>query len=301
MKIKLGVVIQGPLITFGQGVNNLVSGFSTLTTIEKNVKNIKKNGFKYIVSTWLPSTIEEQNILSELRHNEIAVCQNEVPKLFDPDHRYKQHYGVYKGAEALIDISDDITYLLKIRTDMLMPEIFWDWIAKAIDPSDNKLYVSELMNRPYYQGDFIYLANKTVFLNFLEVILRHEDRIIHPSIAFDIGMKNCIARNFRKNFILSLFTRIMFFIDFLISSKSFVDNWNVFVFKYIGVIPEDVWNEILWRDRSIKSFMNSTFFKFDNLEIHTNVSFLSNFKTLVNDHKIYYQKSIKYWWRSNLK
>lgn len=101
--MKLGVVIQGPLVTYGQGPNNSRSGFSTLTTIEKNVENIKKNGFCYIVSTWLPTTTEEQNVLFALKHNEIAVCQNTVPKLFDPDHRYKQHYGVFKGAEFILE------------------------------------------------------------------------------------------------------------------------------------------------------------------------------------------------------
>ena len=174
-----------------------------------------------------------------------------------------------------------------------MPEIFWDWVAMVIDVGDNKLYVSELMNRPYYQGDFIYLANKTVFLRFLEVVIGYGGRTIHPSIAFDMGVKNCIARNFGKNYDLSFLSRLMFFIDFTFRKKTFFDNWNVFLFKYIGVIPEAVWNEIIWRDRRIGSFLKSTYFKFDNLSIDIHASFLNNFKTLMNEYKIYYKKCIK--------
>ena len=56
------------------------------------------------------------------------------------------------------------------------------------------------MNRPYYQGDFIYLAEREVFLEFLTTVVNYRGRIIHPSIAFDMGAKHCEACNFGADY-----------------------------------------------------------------------------------------------------
>jgi hypothetical protein len=46
MNKEIGVVIQGPLITYGQGPNISVSGFNTLETILLNIERIQKIGLK---------------------------------------------------------------------------------------------------------------------------------------------------------------------------------------------------------------------------------------------------------------
>ncbi len=103
-----------------------------------------------------------------------------------------------KGAEELLQIEGDITHLVKIRTDMLMPEEFWEWAYTVSEKNEKKLYVSELMNRPYYLGDFVYLADKNIFLSYLTTVVNYQSHIIHPSIAFDMGIKHCEARNFGR-------------------------------------------------------------------------------------------------------
>ena len=180
-----------------------------------------------------------------------------------------------------------ITHLAKIRTDMLMPESFWKWCATC--NTDEKLYVSELQ-RPFYQGDFVYLAGRVVFLAFLTTVVGYKGRIIHPSIAFDMGLKHCEARNFGCKYGQGQAGKIRFLIDFLFRPGIVKSNWNHFIYQYMGVMPEEIWVDIKWRDRRIGSFLQGAWFKFNNSEITRSMRIYENIKTIFLEYKIYRTK-----------
>lgn len=293
--MKIGIVIQGPLVTYGQGPNNSNGGFYSLETILENVERMSKFGFCYIVSTWVPLNIQEKEMINALENASIRIIQNLTPQIFDPDHRYKQHFGVLRGAEALLRMYGDVTHLVKIRTDMLMPEVFWEWAYVVSEKADKKLYVSELMNSPFYQGDFIYLADREVFLAFMTTVVNYKNRIIHPSIAFDMGIKNCETRNFVGVYGGGFFWRIYFLVDFIFRADVVRKHWNEFIGKYVGVMPVSIWVNIKWRERSIGSFLDSSLFKFDTLELTQNVKTLGNIITLIRDFRTYWVKCLKMW------
>jgi hypothetical protein len=291
--MKLGVIIQGPLISFGQGPNNSNAGFDTLETILENVARMKRYGLLYILSTWSPSNEQEQIIIDALKDANINIIHNLSPQLFDPDHRYKQHFGVLKGAEALLERCVDITHFVKIRTDMLMPESFWEWVYVISSRNEHKLYVSELMDKPFYQGDFIYLADREIFMAFLTTVVNYKSRIIHPSVAFDMGLKHCEAQNFGVVYGRGFFGRISFLLDFILRTGVTKKYWNQFISKHIGVMPEVIWIDIKWRGRRIESFLKGAWFKFDNLEITQDIAFFDNLKSLFREYKIYWAKCRK--------
>jgi hypothetical protein len=291
--MKLGVVIQGPLVTYGQGPNNSNIGFVTLNTILENIAKLQKLELCYIVSTWLPSSQQELDIISSLKNFNVNILQNSIPQLFDPDHRYKQHFGISRGANVLLENYSDITHLVKIRTDMLMPDSFWEWVCVVSDNDNNKLYVSELMNRTFYQGDFIYLGTREVFLRFLNNVISSGNVIVHPCIALDMGVKNCYSWGYLNVCGYGKFRRISFLIDFILRSSKLRKKWNLFIAKHIGTLPESIWVAIKWRDRSIGSFLNSSSFKFDSAPIINDVNVIGNLQGLITDFKIYFIKCIR--------
>jgi hypothetical protein len=291
--MKLGVIIQGPLISFGQGPNNSNDGFNTLETILENVARMSKYDLCYIVSTWSPASQPEQNIIKALESANVSVTHSLSPQLFDPDHRYKQHYGVLKGVEALLGMCGDITHFVKIRTDMLMPEIFWEWVYAVSGSDEKKLFVSELMRKPFYQGDFVYLAEREIFLDFLTTVINYKSRIIHPSIAFDMGIKHCEARNFGVIYGRGIFGQIRFLIDFFLRSGTVRKHWNQFISKHIGVMPEAIWLDIKWRDRKVGAFLEGAWFKFDNSPVTERIAFRKNIRTLIREYKTYWVKCRK--------
>ncbi len=79
--MKLGVIIQGPLISFGQGPNDSIGGFGTLDTILGNSTFICKKGLPYIVSTWSPSNVQEQHIIDALRDANVSLTHILSPKI----------------------------------------------------------------------------------------------------------------------------------------------------------------------------------------------------------------------------
>jgi len=286
---NIGIVIQGPLVTYGQGPNNKPEGFNSMDTILANVKNIKKNGFEYVVSTWTPKNSNESSLLENLFEEGIFVTCNNSPTIFDPDHRYKQHFGILLGMQEL-GRQKNINYIVKIRTDMLMPDSFWDWIKRISEKNESVLYVSELMNQSFYMGDFIYAAPKDIFVDFINSILKYESKIIHPLIAFDNGVKYCQQKgyfNFQKN----RFQKFYLFYLFSIRKKSIKMIWDHFIATNLGVLPEEIWNNIRWRGRRIGSFLTSSNFNFDTSPLSTHrMSSKKNVENLIDGYVRYWEK-----------
>lgn len=272
----IGLVIQGPLITYGQGPNNTPEGFNTLESLAANIGRANSLGFSYCLCTWEPQTPTEREVLDIIIAKRIRVLTLRPPSILDPDHRYKHHYGIRKAVDEL-----DSQYIVKIRTDMVMPDAFWDWITNHLD---DRLVVSELI-MPFYLGDFIYAAKRETILTFLDSILSHGAEVLHPSITTDIGFKYFeAATGFKisKNGMLPLYT---------VRRKTTTGHWNHFAAKYVNVIPENVFRAIIWRGKRIEDIIRISAFKFDTappfpeLDVNFLLSEYLRFFTKRNDRR----------------
>jgi hypothetical protein len=291
---NIGVIIQGPLVTYGQGPNNVAAGFNTCDTILKNIHNIQKAGFKYVVSTWKPLNEDEQIVLESLLKEKTSIVCNDAPTIFDPDHRHKQRVSILLGIQEL-DRQNDIDYFVKIRTDMLMPERFWNWVGEIGAKNEPRLHVSELMKQPFYMGDFIYAANRDIFIDFVNSVLKYNAKIIHPSIAFDDGIKYCQHKGcleFEKNTFKAL--RVINLFSF---RKNLTNRlWNDFIAAHLAVLPEEIWNDIVWRKRRIGSFLQTSNFKFDVLPLTSNqMSSAQSVIAIAEDYLKYWEKGHRYY------
>ena len=191
----IGVVIQGPLITFGQGPNNSKEGFNTFQTIIQNIESIEKLGFQYILSTWKPSNKREEAVAVQLSDAEVNMIALDSPSVSDPDHRYKHHYGIQKGVEK---IDQDVDYIIKIRTDQLYKKDFWSFMVSIAKKDTEKLCISELYHEPFFMGDFVYAGKRSVIEKFITGFLGYKSKNYHPCLAMDIGIKYCNISKFRK-------------------------------------------------------------------------------------------------------
>jgi hypothetical protein len=244
---KIAVVIQGPLISFGQGPNNNSNGFDVRETVKENVRQISARGFPYTVATWSPINQREHDILSMMQVEGVEVNVMPIPTISDPDHRFKHHYGIAQAANILPG-----DFIIKIRTDMLMPPAFWDWIINAID---DRLIVSELIS-PLYLGDFVYAGSRSTVLEFLNTIIEYQGSDIHPSITSDTGLKYLIhKRNFTLDKSLLRF--------YVFNKVELTTAWNGLIENCINVIPVELWREIKWRGKPMNSILNVDAFKFD--------------------------------------
>lgn len=286
----IGVVIQGPLITFGQGPNNSEKGFNSFQTIIENIENIGKFKFQYVVSTWDSNTEHEKKIIDQLTNLGIRIIISKIPTVDDPDHRYKHHYGIYKGIEAL---DKDVSFIVKIRTDQLYTNEYWKFIT-SLERSDNyKLCISELYDDPFFVGDFIYAGKREAFEKFITGFLEYRSKNLHPCLAMDIGIKYYNIVKFKEFPII-----IPSFVYFIFMPNYTRNLWNAFISEHIIVIPANIRDSILWRGVPIGDIVSSDFFKFNTLPINKNIKFIDRLVNYIRHIKIFlfkkYPRVVKY-------
>ena len=255
-------IIQGPLITFGQGPNNSIEGFNSLETIQRNVCLLKRNNINIIIVVWKSQNEKEKQIITELRSDNLIDHFLELtpPKLKDKDHRFKHHYAIYKGLKK-IDNYDSESIIIKLRTDMLLNQFIINQIFNT--SKNNKLLVSHLTYQPFYIGDFIYAGRKIVFDKFIRSVISNNKHIL-PSIGEDIGLKYLISESkldtFHKWPSIPMLIRYLYFLFY--REQRILGKWNTFVNSKIITLPEEAWNEIVWRNKKIRDIIDSSHFQF---------------------------------------
>ncbi|MXV17472.1 class I SAM-dependent methyltransferase [Hufsiella ginkgonis] len=247
-------VIQGPLLTFGQGPNNSIEGFNAINTVIANVAQLERRRIKFVVCTWR----SDEHLVAEAPFFPAPNILLESPYPLDVDHRFKHHYAVKQGVEFLkerypVKSSDMV---VKIRTDMKMPDSFWNWLMT--DPvSPEKLLVSELYH-PFYLGDFVFAGTCSVLDDYLSVITGSYPKLYHPGIAFDLGLKYFSLFDHRKRLTNPLVNRIAFsFFSGRLSAT-----WEKFIDAKLVTLPVAIWNEILWRDKPMDGVIKPGYFHF---------------------------------------
>lgn len=276
-------IIQGPLITYGQGPNNQIRGFHIFDSLLKNVRILKSSQIEYLYVTWEPKNFEELELEKKLLLNKINFYSIPPPDCLDVDHRFKHHYSLLR-ALSFFDM-EKYDQIFKIRSDQVINgEILND--IKISDP--NKLLVSELMiNNSFYIGDFIYAAAPSVFYDFL-ISQTKSRNILHTVIANDIGMKYFIYKSKKSKFL------VLFSYFFFPTRASKM--WWTFAEKNIQMLNESNWNNIQWRGREIQFIIKSNKFVFSDSSINQSDVFkISNIKIFITGLLNIMRKIVRQW------
>lgn len=261
--MKIGVVIQGPLVTYGDGPNNIPSGFSVFESIQSNVRLLAKEHIPCIVSTWLPRTTTEREVLIQLRKAKIPYTIHTPPQLIDPYNCYKQHLSILFGMKPLL--KQKCQYIVKIRTDQVLPEAFYSWLKLYTQNHQKRLLVSELLkHHPFYLGDFIIGAEAHTFISYLKGILKHPQAIYFPLSAFDDGLKYLLETN--RLIYNRYIPRWLYTYYLILFQHGLLSNiWNSFLRDKISVIPFSIWKEVIWRGKKMSVVVSPEAFQFTNV------------------------------------
>ena len=272
------VIIQGLLKHKGGGPNPTPAGFGGVDYLVKNSENALKFGFGVRFLCWESdySNFPEKQLHQLEKHQKFKL---EVIRDYDKqDTKYKQIGSLYE----YINNHDEIlmnTLIIKIRTDMLMPDSFWEWIKKTIMGQielNEKVYVSEMNNITGYVGDFVIVATKEKFIEeFLKYVSKsHID--LHPG-NYDIGLK-IIGDNARS---LKIITR-----------KATRKKWIEYVGQNLGTIPTNIFGKIVWRGKQVDEVLNLDKF-IDPEEITHKKYRIEDFKSLLYVYSIYRKRGFE--------
>ena len=164
---KTCVLIQGPLITYGQGPNISNIGFRAFDSIVKNTQLILVNRAIPVLCVWSSDThLEEyKRIEAFYRQQNLSILILDVPKKFDPDHRFKHHFAIHSGLEYARN-QFACSFFIKIRSDQQINQNIFEELVRV--NGSGKMLISELMpNNNFYIGDFIYAGEYDIIQRYL--------------------------------------------------------------------------------------------------------------------------------------
>lgn len=305
--MKWGLVIQGPVLSFGQGPNNVISGFSGHETIETNIENFAPHVCQIVVSTWENSGLNFRDRFS----NKVVLLENRLPVQRDHDNRIKQFLSTYEGAKFLA-LNSNATHILKIRTDQLVdPDIvLWlkdffsvckRWFNSEKTCQESFLVFSDILHdNPFYIGDFIFAGTNNDLMSFCKANLAFNGRNLHPSIGIDYVLKHLTIND--KQFWVNFYRGVPFLWQTSNrSNKAVQDYWLDVLQTRFSVMPSEYFGKIVWRGRPMSEVLpdyrkNFQFYEnwMANQEIKRDFSALKSLRYLLPSRDVLYAARYEY-------
>jgi len=288
MKKNFGVIIQGPIISYGSGgKNDNPEGFDSRKTVKENIKTITK-------------FIPHENILfsgwdTDIEINQLGIVQHRSNDSFRFDYlnQKRQFYTIKEGFNKLSK-NKNIKYFIKIRTDQQFSSSFWEWIIDHHKELDDKILVSEFYNNsPYVVGDFIVCSSKKNFKNFI-----NSQSLKRKSIN---GSRNMVLKylTYTSNSMMNEFSSNFLINDILMFAKfdNIFEKWSINFRTEFFSIPLIIFKDITWRGETMDERFDNinqifSFSKVSN-EKHSFKSFWREYTRFFNSIKNYLKESVK--------
>ncbi len=204
-RIKIALIIQGPINSIGRTGKSFYIPGPQLTSkhiinynCEENISRIIGN-YKEIFDQIILSTWDDEDIYNNFEGIQtIKLSKNKVPKVKDwagnqnkyisKNNMYYQFYSIKEGCKL---INDDITHILKIRTDQYLDLKIIENYFK-IDYQKNNLVIPFLKKNTGKIPDFYIGADKNTF-NFFINSMFYQDKnvplIFQNSVHLQISLK----------------------------------------------------------------------------------------------------------------
>ena len=203
--VKIGLIIQGPINSIGRSGsafdvsgNSVTDSHITEYNCVKNLKRIIEN-YSELFDQIILSTWDDENFYNEFEGIQtIRLSKNKVPKVNDWGgnlnkfiRKNNMFFQFYSIKEACKLINDDITHILKIRTDQYLDlkKIKYFFIQEY---QENTLVIPHLWKDNGKAADFYIGAEKKIFNDFIKSMF-YEDKkvplIFHNSVHYQIVLK----------------------------------------------------------------------------------------------------------------
>jgi hypothetical protein len=254
------VLIHGPVKSYGIGPNKNVDGWECTESIIANAWNAKNLNLEVYLSIAINSSINKVPTQNLIDCGQKQTFFYDSSQIAEPDNRIKQRMGL-SAALTQMKAQSVVSYVLIIRTDMLMPQSFWVWVEgleKNLRFRDSPLfYCSELNAEPFYIGDFIFLSTIERLEKMLGNLLLNPRALIHPISNCELGLS--LLKN---NLPLPNVGRVNVF-KFLHRFFKLRESWGELA-QSIGTPPKDVYSQIEWRGVPMWGIFDLNSFEFKN-------------------------------------
>lgn len=276
---KLGLVIQGPVISAGKKSDgpNYIQDFDTIKCLETNINRFSPHVEQIVISTWEDSGLN----VKDFRENNIILLKNRQLSIRDQDNRRKQFVSVYEGVKYLVNNSD-VTHVMKIRTDQVVDSAIIQWMRETYETAkkdlldenffqEDRLLFSDMIKKtPFYAGDFIIGGALSDVVRFCRSVLSYGTVDLHPTAGIDYILKYLTKndRGFREK----IYKCIPLIWQISNPANSILcEYWELLKAKYFIAIPQPFFSSIEWRGRAMSQVfpnLQNQFLFFEDWNVH---------------------------------
>jgi hypothetical protein len=248
-KLKIGVVIQGPILSIGvTGENSDIVEYDSSQTVVEQYKASQSLDCEVVVVTW---DREDTSKLIGIRETDILKLEdykhsfrnNFKNQSFSGKNKFRQFHSTLKGVEELGDRG--CNFILKIRTDQLLDLNSLILFIKTFPNilAETAIFVpflNPLMAN--YIDDFYFCGTQKSMIIFSENFLSSKE--LHQNVHRDIFYKWAKLRKNNRNLLL-YFPQIYPRIGSLTKKQLFLilSIWK----NDFKVLPQAVYGSIVWR------------------------------------------------------
>ena len=210
-KIKLGLLIQGPIISngitgkdYGRILKHdaVFEEYDSTHCIKKNISKFGNLFDEVVISTWL----DQPKLNFNYPNTKIYYFDDKQIQKFQ-NNMYKHMNGIAWGLEKFSDVG----YVIKIRTDQFIDLNLFYLNLKKNNFFDNKIIIPFAMKKNISIADFFYSAQLNVLKKFIDFILNGElhSKSIHINQLFNYIYNNYYNYlKIKKNFYFPPFTNL---------------------------------------------------------------------------------------------
>lgn len=254
--MKIGLIIQGPVTSYGDGPNNSKAGFPTEPVIKENIRALSPYVEKIVLSTW-----EGSGLADGLQSEKLKIIENKLVQGFDFLNQRKQFVTTHAGVQWLKQ-NTTCTHALKIRTDQLVPAELIEWLkdfyesshCEAKNQEDFIVFSEALRSESFYAGDFIFAGTINDLGHFCEAVLSTK-ALVHPSNACDYVLK--WLQSVDPKFLQSS-NPLMRSVLTTRNSSRIQSLWREVLMCRISLIPKEIYSQIIWRGKSMPEVLGSS-------------------------------------------
>lgn len=245
---EIGVVIQGPIQSFGRTLTDLnPRAYDATGDIKSTFKEIENLGAGAVVITWSKQDISSFSELEKKKIVQIGFPKKNILRVLRNDwngnSKYRQYYSTLRGLQELK--KNGYKYILKLRTDNLVDVRSLFEFLENLDASVANSYMfTPLINldKPHMFYDFYAFGSLVKMEEFCNVILYQKERT--TNVHFDVFFrwsKYVTGSKFTLRDINLIYPK---YPTYTKNQLEFMRNSLAMVFR---PLPKNIWTSLYWR------------------------------------------------------
>ncbi len=254
--IKVGIVIQGPIIS---------AGYDCTSNIDRLIENYSQHSMveKIVLSTWVGENYKNKN-------EKLIILKNEPIIGCDFKNRLKQITSTYEGVKFL-EYNSAVSHVLKIRTDQFLDVDVINFMETFYSKSNQQLKIGHIFENPllfpyvsrtipFHIGDYFFGGQINDISNFLKSNLSFGHDFFQGAAEVDMVLKHLYRMDPDFNIPFWILYKQMCIAGMFPRNHKIWEYWLTRYSTDFACFPKNLFDDLEWRGKIWDTAANERIF-----------------------------------------